>query len=257
MALARFDPFRVEVPTSLGTIAAIDTGTGDPMLFVHGVGTNGHLWGGVVDALAPERRCIAIDLPGHGRSPVGDDQDLTLGGIADLVEAFCAAADLDTIDLVAHDTGGAIAQIFAARHPERLRTLTLTNCETHDNVPPPAFAPTVDLARSGELAPGAAALLADIPAARAIVFAMGYEDPEHLDDERTAISSSLSSAARPAPSRSNASSPVWSRVTCSLPSRRCATSTCRHSSCGAPATSSSTSTGRTGSATRSPASSTS
>ncbi len=189
MSLERFDPFRVQVRTALGTVAAIDTApvaaADDPLLFVHGVGTNGHLWGGVIDALARERRCIAIDLPGHGLSPVTDDQDLTLDGLADLVEAFCAAAALDTLDLVAHDTGGAVAQIFAARHPERLRSLTLTNCETHDNIPPPAFAPTVDLARAGELAPGAAALLADIPTARAMVFAMGYENPEHLDEERT------------------------------------------------------------------------
>ena len=63
--------------------------------------------------------------------------------------AFCDTLGLDEVDLVANDTGGAVAQIFAARHPERLRTFTLTNCETHDNVPPEAFKPTVDLARAG------------------------------------------------------------------------------------------------------------
>jgi pimeloyl-ACP methyl ester carboxylesterase len=103
-----------------------------------------------------------------------------LGALAELLEEFCDALALTEIDLIAHDTGGALAQIFAARHPERLRTLTLTNCDTHDNVPPEAFKPTVDAARAGALAPAAPALLADLRAARDVLFAVGYEDVEHL-----------------------------------------------------------------------------
>jgi pimeloyl-ACP methyl ester carboxylesterase len=185
MAFERFDPHRITVPTPLGDVAAIDLGRGDAALFVHGVGTNAHLWAGVLDALSGERRCVAIDLPGHGRSPVSTDQDLTLGGLADLVEAFCATHALETVDLVAHDTGGAVAQIFAARHPERIRSFVLTNCDCHDNIPPAAFAPTVELARQGLLAPGAAGLLADPVAARDLVFGMGYEDVTVLDASRT------------------------------------------------------------------------
>jgi pimeloyl-ACP methyl ester carboxylesterase len=185
MSFSRFDPHRVVVPTPLGAVAAIDQGRGDPALFVHGVGTNAHLWAGALDALADERRCIAIDLPGHGASPVTEKQDLTIGGLADLVEAFCATHALDRVDLVAHDTGGAIAQVFAARHPERLRSFVLTNCDCHDNIPPAVFAPTVELARQGLLAPTAAGLLADPIAARDLVFGMGYEDIDVLDEERT------------------------------------------------------------------------
>ena len=66
MSFERFDPHRILVPTPLGDVAAIDVGHGDPALFVHGVGTNAHLWAGVLDALGDERRCIAIDLPGTG-----------------------------------------------------------------------------------------------------------------------------------------------------------------------------------------------
>ncbi len=58
-----------------------------------------------------------------------------------------------------------------------MRTFTLTNCDTHDNVPPEAFLPTVELARAGALAPSAPVLMADLDTARAAVFAMGYEDP--------------------------------------------------------------------------------
>jgi pimeloyl-ACP methyl ester carboxylesterase len=184
MSFERFDPHRILVPTPRGEVAAIDVGRGAPALFVHGVGTNAHLWAGVLDALGDERRCVAIDLPGHGHSPVTADQDLTIGSLADLVDAFCETHALERVDLVAHDTGGAVAQVFAARHPERLRSLVLTNCDCHDNIPPAVFAPTVELARQGLLAPTAAGLLADPIAARDVVFAMGYERPEELDAAR-------------------------------------------------------------------------
>jgi len=184
MSFARFDPHRITVPTPLGDVAAIDLGRGDPALFVHGVGTNAHLWAGVLDALGDEHRCIAIDLPGHGRSPVSADQDLTIGALAELVEAFCATHALERVDLVAHDTGGAIAQVFAARHPERVRSFVLTNCDCHDNIPPAGFLPTVELARAGLIAPGAPDLLADLLGARDVVFAMGYEDVTILDEAR-------------------------------------------------------------------------
>src|SRR5215471_16047292 len=126
------------------------------------------------------RRCIAIDLPLHGQSPARLDQQMTIGAFADVLADLCDSLDLAQVDLVAHDSGGAVAQIFAARHPERLRSLTLTNCDTHDNAPPEAFAPTVELARRGQLAPSAPALLADLTAARSAVFATGYENPEFL-----------------------------------------------------------------------------
>ena len=179
MRLDDFDALRHTVSTPLGALSYAEAGRGDPALFVHGIGTNAYLWSGVVDALQAERRCLAVDLPLHGHSPA-PEYDATLGALADHLDAFCSALDLPAIDLVAHDTGGAVAQIFAARHPERLRSFTLTNCDTHDNVPPEAFQPTVDLAKAGALAPAAPALLADLDAARGAVFAMGYEDPQFL-----------------------------------------------------------------------------
>ena len=255
MSFARFDPHRITVPTPLGDVAAIDIGRSGrrrPRCFVHGVGTNAHLWAGVLDALAADRRCIAIDLPGHGRSPVTAEQDLTLGALADLVEAFCATHALDTVDLVAHDTGGAVAQIFAARHPERLRSFVLTNCDCHDNIPPAGFLPTVELARAGLIAPGAPDLLADLLGARDLVFAMGYEDVTILDEARMQdyLGTALGTPERALafermlaglePTELLAAEPALARP------RRA-----RRSSSGAPATSSSSCRGPTGCATRS------
>jgi pimeloyl-ACP methyl ester carboxylesterase len=59
---------------------------------------------------------------------------------------------LDRFDLVANDTGGAVAQIVAAHLSERLSTFTLTNCDTEGNTPPTLFKPVAIAARLGLLA---------------------------------------------------------------------------------------------------------
>jgi pimeloyl-ACP methyl ester carboxylesterase len=174
------DQYRKTIRTAHDELSYLDVGAGAPTLFLHGVGTSSVLWRHVISALELGRRCLALDLPLHGGSPARAGADLSIGAFADVVADFCDALGLDAVDLVAHDTGGAVAQVFAARHPQRLRTFVLTNCDTHDNVPPEAFAPTVELAKAGELAPSAPALLADLAMARSAVFAMGYERPDDL-----------------------------------------------------------------------------
>ena len=183
MTIIELEAHRHTITTLQGPVSCIDVGSGPVALFVHGLGTNALLWRHVIQAFADDRRCVAIDLPLHGRTPAAAGQDFSLSALAEVVEGVCETAGLRSVDLVAHDTGGAVAQVFAARHSRRLRSLCLTNCETHDNVPPEAFKPTADLAASGALAAGAAALLADPEAARALVFGSGYEDVTHLDLE--------------------------------------------------------------------------
>jgi pimeloyl-ACP methyl ester carboxylesterase len=186
MAAFALDDARRSVYTSSGEISYLDTrpdaGSGPATLFVHGVGTNADLWSGVIERLSGERRCVALDLPLHGRSPVRPDQDFSLPGLAAVLADFCDALGLAGIDLVANDTGGAVAQIFATSHPERLSTLTLTNCDTHDNIPPPAFQPLVDQAAAGLLAPGALQMLAQPDLTGASLFGTAYQDPTFLDD---------------------------------------------------------------------------
>jgi pimeloyl-ACP methyl ester carboxylesterase len=183
MRLSAIDQFRRTVHTSAGEISYLDAGTGQVALFVHGVGTNAYLWRNVIDRLRHERRCIALDLPLHGRSPARADQDFSLPGLAGVLEDFCDALDLTSVDLVANDTGGAVAQVFAVQHTGRLATLTLTNCDTQDNLPPAAFKPIVDQAAAGLLAPGGPRLVANPELARKGGFGAGYEDPSVLSDE--------------------------------------------------------------------------
>ena len=181
MQLSELDAHRHTAATRSGQISYIDIGTGPVALFVHGIATNAYLWRHVIGALTSQRRCIAVDLPLHGRSPVTEEQDLSLAALAAGLDDFCEALGLTGIDLVANDTGGAIAQILAARHPERLATLTLTNCDTGDNLPPDAFKPMIELAAAGNLAPSAVAMFGDLEAAAQISFGSAYEHLDRID----------------------------------------------------------------------------
>ena len=137
--MERLDKYRSQVRTRSGPASYVDTGgPGRPVLFVHGVGTSSYLWRNVIAQLDGERRCVAVDLPLHGYTPAPSDQDFTLPGLARFVADCCDALEVTDFDMVANDTGGAVTQVFAAGHAERLHTLTLTNCEAHDNVPPKA-----------------------------------------------------------------------------------------------------------------------
>lgn len=181
MQLPEFDARRQMVSTRSGEISYIDIGTGPAALFVHGIATNAYLWRNVIGSLTTARRCIAVDLPLHGRTPAAAGQDLSIAAMASVLEDFCDALGLASADLVANDTGGAVAQVFAARNPQRLATLTLTNCDTGDNLPPEAFKPVVELAAAGALAPAAVALMDDLEKARDASFGTAYEHPDQAD----------------------------------------------------------------------------
>ncbi len=184
MELAEFLSHYRTVPLPSGPAAYADVGEGPVALFVHGLATNGSIWRKVIGAVRAERRCIAVDLPLHGRTPGRPPSASPLSDYADFLEEFCANLGLFEVDLVAFDTGGAVAQVFAVRHGERLASMTLANCDAHTNLPPDAFLPTVEMARRGDLAPAAPVLLDDLDAARAVGFEAGFEDVAVLDDDQ-------------------------------------------------------------------------
>lgn len=165
-------------------LSYLDVGEGPAVLFVHGVFMNAFLWRKEIAALSATRRCIAVDLPAHGHSVASDTQDLSLTASVDLLAALCDELDLTAVDVVGNDTGGALSQIFAVRHEPRLRTLTLTNCDAHDNLPPQAFELGKRLAEENQLAPLVVELGKSTELARGNPgLAMGYKHPEDLSDE--------------------------------------------------------------------------
>ena len=168
--------------TDYGNIAYREAGSGPVAIFVHGVMVNGHLWDRLIERLADVRCCIAVDILAHGATSARADQDLSFDAQAGMLAAFCRAMKFDHVDVVANDSGGGIAQIFAARHPELIRSLVLTNCDTHDNWPPKQAEPLHRLAVEGGLGAIGQRMLEDVAFARA-GFAAGFEHPDQLSPE--------------------------------------------------------------------------
>jgi pimeloyl-ACP methyl ester carboxylesterase len=138
-----------ELQLPQGTIRYHEAGSGEPIVLVHGLLTDSALWREVVPALARDYRVIAPDWPlGSHRIPLSPTADLSPLGLAKIIADFLAARELDRVTLVGNDTGGAICQLVAVDHPQRLGRLVLTPCDAYENFLPPAFRPLQTLARS-------------------------------------------------------------------------------------------------------------
>ena len=172
------------IETVSGRISYVEAGSGPVALFVHGVLLNKHLWRHQLTGLSDIRRCVALDLLAHGDTEIGPNQDVSLTANANMLRQALDALQIDKVDLIGNDCGGGIAQIFAAAHADRVRTLTLTNCDVHDNWPPAAFKPFLDMAATGGLSDTLNAMLADKAIFRSPQgLGLAYERPEDVCDE--------------------------------------------------------------------------
>jgi len=188
MDAAAFHAQRRFAETSSGRIAYITHGNGPPALLLHGVPLNGFHWRHVIERVGDLRSCIAPDLLGLGYTVPAEGQEISFTAQARMVGELLDSLGLDQVDLVGNDSGGAIAQIFAATHPERVLTLTLTNCDVHDHWPPAALARTLEAARAGVLADGFRRQLEQPSSARSPNrLGAGYADPFAPTDEAVRV----------------------------------------------------------------------
>ena len=148
-ASRRYDQERRFADTAFGRIAYIDKGTGPAALFLHGFPLSSFQWRGAIERLSPYRRCLAPDSMGLGYTEPAPGQSVTPAAQVEMIAAFLDHLGVQQIDLIANDSGGAVAQLFVAKYPQRARTMLLTNCDVETDSPPSALLPIIDLARAG------------------------------------------------------------------------------------------------------------
>ena len=103
-------------------IAYVDTGAGDPVVFLHGNPTSSYLWRNVIAEVEGSARCLAPDLVGMGDSGPSGDGSYRFVDHVRYVDAWIDALDLgDSITLVCHDWGSALAFHWVHRHPQRMK----------------------------------------------------------------------------------------------------------------------------------------
>ncbi|WP_228984861.1 alpha/beta fold hydrolase, partial [Streptomyces sp. DH12] len=101
-------------------------GKGEPLICLPGGPMRASAYLGELGGLAARRQLVLLDLRGTGGSGVPEDPSTyRCDRLVDDVEALRAHLGLDRIDVLAHSAGADLALLYAARHPERLRTLTL------------------------------------------------------------------------------------------------------------------------------------
>ncbi|MFZ0832028.1 MAG: alpha/beta hydrolase [Mycobacterium sp.] len=140
------------VDINAGTIhyEAAGPQAGKPVVFVHGYLMGASLWGPLSRRLGDRGlRCIAPTWPlGAHRVAMPPSADMTMHGVADMVDDLLATLDLEDVVLVGNDTGGAISQLVAVHHPNRLHALVLTSCDAFEHFPPPILKPVLLAAKS-------------------------------------------------------------------------------------------------------------
>jgi len=97
--------------------------SGPPVVLLHGWGAFKELWWSTLLALAPSYRAFALDLPGHGASPLGGHSHMP--AIAAAVSQFCDEHGLDEVALVGHSLGGNVALELALSRPRLVSRLVL------------------------------------------------------------------------------------------------------------------------------------
>lgn len=141
------------VELKAGRIHYEDVGppSGRPVVFVHGFMMGASLWLPLAEGLsAGGLRCIAPNWPlGAHPEAMRPGAEITMEGIAAIVAEFLEALELEDVVLVGNDTGGAVSQLVAVDHPDRVGSLVLTSCDAFEHFPPPILKPLITAAKMG------------------------------------------------------------------------------------------------------------
>lgn len=113
-----------------------------PVVLVHGYGMSSAVWEKVLPLLPSGYRWLAVDLPGFGRSDKPEN-GYSCPELAEDIAAFLDTLGISRAVLIGHSFGGLVIQHFAARHPERVTALVLSNTFAA-GLPPKGLTPAVE-----------------------------------------------------------------------------------------------------------------
>jgi pimeloyl-ACP methyl ester carboxylesterase/nucleoside-diphosphate-sugar epimerase len=137
-------------------VAYRDIGKGEPVVFLHGF-AGAHSWDGVVERVASRRRALVVETLGLSDTEAPSSADFGLQAQAARLRGLLSALEIPAAHIVGNETGGVIAQMFAARWPNCLKSLVLSDCNAPGPWPP---RPVKRIAALTSLPGGIAALAA-------------------------------------------------------------------------------------------------
>ena len=182
LGIVRLPGTRIAVRRRPGTVDGLQ-----PAFFVHGVGGSSRNWSSLMELLADDVECEAIDLPGFGASPPPHGRDYSVFGHARAVIRTLEATRRGPVHLFGNSLGGAVAVRVAALRPDLVRTLTLVSPALPEIPPQRTALPTGLLG-----VPGVTALLRRTtrgkPPSRRVreLLSLSYGDPARITPEEYA-----------------------------------------------------------------------
>ena len=138
-------PAPIEIPEGVpGTfiqidskqIRYIDSGSGTPLVFIHGFGSSIFSWRKNLDVISKHHRVCAPDLPGFGYSDKPLEADYSIDAYADFIIQFMDRLQIEQAVLVGHSLGGGIALLACLKYPSRVKALILLDAEAYPIEPP-------------------------------------------------------------------------------------------------------------------------
>jgi len=106
-------------------LAVNDSGSGPPLILLHGLYGSGANWRGIARAFEASHSVLLPDLRGHGQSPAHPDMDYRR--MADDVIALMDRKGIEQARLVGHSMGGKVAMALALCHPTRVERLVVVD----------------------------------------------------------------------------------------------------------------------------------
>jgi len=103
----------------------VSCGSGDPVLFIHGMPTSSYLWKGVIQRLCGSFKCFAVDLPGMGETPGRPYDANFLRHLAEQLDQIRIENNIEKWHVVGHDAGSVIAVHYARYFPQHVDHLAL------------------------------------------------------------------------------------------------------------------------------------
>jgi pimeloyl-ACP methyl ester carboxylesterase len=114
------------VPAGGTHVNVIELGTGDPVLFIHGLGGSWPNWLEQLPVIGAGHRAIAIDLPGFGASPLPGGR-ISIPAYAQIVAEVMDALGIASAAVVGNSMGGEISAELAIATPQRVQRLVLVS----------------------------------------------------------------------------------------------------------------------------------
>lgn len=106
-------------------ISYLEKGTGDPILFFHGVPSNSEIWREIMDSISKNGQTIALDLPGYGKSGIAKNNDFSIQSQFSYIKGFIDALQLKNITIVVHDLGSLYGIKYAVENQENIKQIVL------------------------------------------------------------------------------------------------------------------------------------